>query len=70
MIRRFTNEGRRRSTIKRDSVVLGIYREVKNELGELAGVVSKQYIYDKIKERTGLCTKTISFIVNHVNPDK
>lgn len=70
MISRFTNENRRKSTIVRDNAVLGMYRDLKAGLGELAGVVSKQYIYDKISERTGLCTKTISFIINHVNPDE
>ena len=34
-------------------------------LGELAGVVSKTYIYERIRERTKLSVRTISFILNH-----
>lgn len=64
---RFSNDNRRESTIKRDNNVLDVYRDVINELGELACVVSKSYIYEKVKKRTGLCTKTIAFIINHVD---
>lgn len=63
---RFSDNNRRKSTVKRDNCVLDVYFDVMNELGELANVVAKQYIYEKIKERTGLCTKTIAFIINHV----
>lgn len=67
---RFSDKNRRESTIKRDSYVLDVYRDVMNELGDLAYVVSKSYIYGKIKEQTGLCTKTIAFIINHVDRRK
>lgn len=67
---RNSNNNRRESTFKRDNEVLDIYREVCNELGELAHVVAKSYIYEKIHERTGLCTKTIAFIINHVERTK
>lgn len=67
---RYSDENRRESTIKRDNYVLDVYREVRNELGELACAVSKSYIYEKIHERAGLCTKTIAFIINHVDRRK
>lgn len=63
---RNANVERRPSTIVRDDTVLGIYEEIAEELGDLIYVVSKSYIYDRIKERTGLCHKTIAFILNHV----
>lgn len=58
---------RRENTIKRDNNILDVYRDVINELDELACVVSKSYIYEKIRERTDFCTKTITFIINHVD---
>lgn len=27
--------------------------------------VSRQYVYEKIKEKTGLCVKTIAYVLNH-----
>lgn len=36
-----------------------------NEVGDMSAYVSKGYIYDKIKERTGLSTRHISRILNH-----
>lgn len=62
---RATGAERRPSTVLRDDTVLGIYEELQEELGELFCVVSKSYIYDRIRERTGLCHKTIAFILNH-----
>lgn len=35
------------------------------ELGDLADAVSRQYVYEKIKEKTGLCVKTIAYVLNH-----
>lgn len=67
---RYFNNNRRESTIIRDNHVLDVYTDVKNELGELANFVAKQYIYEKVQERTGLCTKTIAYIINHVNRRK
>jgi len=62
---RNANAERRPSTVIRDNTVLGIYKELSEELGSLIHVVSRTYIYDRIKERTGLCHKTIAFILNH-----
>lgn len=64
---RFSDKNRRESTIVRDNEVLDVYRDVMDELGvELSRAVSKSYIYDKVRERTGLCMKTIAFVINHV----
>lgn len=62
---RFSGKNRRESTILRDNKVHEIHAELRAELGGLADVVSRQYIYERIKMRTGLCTKTIAFILNH-----
>lgn len=62
---KLTENNRRESTLVRDKEVCRIYNQILNELGELRNVVSKSYIYEKIKERTKLNIRTISFIVNH-----
>ena len=49
----------------RDSQVHQLYNEIIHNLGDLASVVSKSYIYQKIQERTRLSIRTISFILNH-----
>lgn len=56
---------RRRSTIIRHNGVHYVYKEIVAGLGEFAHMVPKSYIYDKIRERTGLCEKTIAYILNH-----
>lgn len=58
-------DGRRESTVKRHDEVHRAYDDVVCHLGDLAQVVSKAYIYDRIRERTGLCTKTIAYVLNH-----
>lgn len=62
---KLTENNRRESTLVRDKEVCRIYNQILNELGELRNVVLKSYIYEKIKERTKLSIRTISFIVNH-----
>ena len=42
-----------------------MYDEILNELGDLATVVSRNYVYDRIKDRTGLSIRHISRIINH-----
>ena len=42
-----------------------MYKSILRGLVELAGVVSKTYIYERIRERTKLSVRTISFILNH-----
>lgn len=56
---------RRSSTVVRDNMVHAAYRETVEELGDIAPFVAKSYIYERIRARTGLCTKTIAYILNH-----
>lgn len=62
---RFFGKERRPSTIIRDNMVHTAYEEVCYELGKYAYLVPRQYIYEKVRERTGLCLKTIAYILNH-----
>jgi hypothetical protein len=48
----------------RDSTVIR-NNEILNELGDLATVVSRDYVYGRIKDRTGLSIRHISRIINH-----
>lgn len=57
---------RRPSTIIRHKQVLQVYGEVLKELGEYSVLVPKSYIYERVRERTGLCAKTIAFVINHL----
>lgn len=43
------------------------YDKICDEMGEYANFVAKQYIYEKIREETGLCLKTIAYILNHTD---
>ena len=58
-------KNRRESTIVRDNEIHKLHRQILDELGDLANVVSKNYIYGKIQEKTKLSIRTISFILNH-----
>lgn len=58
-------KNRRESTIVRDNEIHRLHRQILDELGYLANVVSKNYIYGKIQEKTKLSIRTISFILNH-----
>ena len=55
----------------RDSSIIGynevhdMYDKIIKDLGDMSAYISKGYIYDKIKERTGLSTRHISRILNH-----
>lgn len=55
----------RDSTVIRDNEIHKMYDEILNELGDLATVVSRNYVYGKIKDRTGLSIRYISRIINH-----
>lgn len=44
----------RDSTVIRNNEIHKMYDEILNELGDLATVVSRNYVYGKIKDRTGL----------------
>lgn len=58
---------RRESTIIRDNMVHDMYNQLLSDLGALKGAVSKGYLYDRIKEKTRLSIRTISFILNHTH---
>lgn len=44
-----------------------MYNEILDELCDLATVVSRNYVYGKIKDRTGLSIRHISRIINHLS---
>lgn len=56
---------RRESTIIRDNEIHQLYEEIIKESGDLAKVVSKTYIYERIREKTKLSIRSISYIINH-----
>lgn len=45
-----------------------IYNEECRRLGDASGYVSREYLYNKVKEKTGLSIRSISYIVNHTEP--
>lgn len=63
-------KNRRESTIVRDNEIHRLHRQILDELGDLANVVSKNYIYEKIQEKTKLSIRTISFILNHTKANE
>lgn len=56
---------RRESTKARDDEVHKLYNDIIQELGDLAKVVSKTYIYERIRDKTKLSIRSISYIINH-----
>lgn len=57
--------GMRYSSIVRYNEVHNMYDKIIKDLGDISAYVSKNYIYDKIRERTGLSIGHISRILNH-----
>ena len=57
----------RPSTMVRNKQVISIYEELKNseKYSDFFHLLPRSFIYDKIKEQTGLCHKTIADILNH-----
>lgn len=55
----------RGSTVIRDNEIHRMYNEILDESGDLATVVSRNYVYGKIKDSTGLSIRHISRIINH-----
>jgi hypothetical protein len=53
----------------RDSTVIR-NNEILNELGDLATVVSRNYVYGRIKDSTGLSIRHISRIINHTKVEE
>lgn len=60
----------RDSTVIRDNEIHRMYNEILDELGDLATVVSRNYVYGKIKDRTGLSIRHISGIINHTKVEE
>lgn len=60
----------RDSTVIRDNENHRMYNEILDELGDLATVVSRNYVYGKIKDRTGLSIRHISRIINHTKVEE
>ena len=52
-----------------DSTVI-LNDEILNELGDLATVVSRNYVYGRIKVRTGISIRHISRIINHTKVEE
>lgn len=57
--------GMRDSSIIRYNEIRDMYDKIIEELGDISAYVSKNYIYNRIKERTGLSVRHISRILNH-----
>lgn len=53
------------SSIIKYNEIHDMYDEIIKDLGEMSAYVSKNYIYDKIKDKTGFSTRHISRILNH-----
>lgn len=62
---RFSGENRRPSTVVRDNSVHQAYEELQQETGEYFRFLPREFLYERIRQQTGLCTKTIAFILNH-----
>lgn len=59
----------RQSTIMRNNLVFSIYEELKKEYGEAFNFLVRSFVYEKIREKTGLSDRTISEILNHRNKE-
>lgn len=60
----------RDGTVIRDNEIHRMYNEILNELGDLATVVSRNYVYGKIRDRTGLSIRHIGGIINHAEVEE
>lgn len=60
----------RDSTVIRNNEIHKMYDEILDELGDLATVVSRNYVYGRIKDRTGLNIRHISRIINHTKVEE
>lgn len=55
----------RDGTVIRDNEIHRMYNGILDGLGDLATVVSRNHVYGRIKDRTGLSIRHISGIINH-----
>lgn len=60
----------RDSTVIRDNEIHKMYDEILNELGDLVTVVSRNYVYGRIKGSPGLSIRHISRIINHTKVEE
>lgn len=60
----------RDSTVIRNNEIHRMYNEILDELGDLSTVVSSNYVYGKIKDRTGLSIRHISRIITHTKVEE
>lgn len=60
----------RDSTVIRNNEIHRMYDEILDELCDLATVVSRNYVYGKKKDRTGLSIRPISRIINHTKVEE
>lgn len=60
-------KSQRPSTQIRNNQVISIYEQLKNseKYADFFHLLPRSFIYDKIREQTGLCYKTIADILNH-----
>lgn len=58
------------STVIRNNEIHRMYNEILDELGDLSNVVSSNYVYGKIKGRTGLSIRHISRIITHTKVEE
>ena len=60
-------KSQRPSTMVRNNQVINIYEEIKKseKYADFFHLLPRSFIYDKIREQTGLCNKTIADILNH-----
>lgn len=65
MVDGISERGMRDSSVIRYNEVHDMYDKIIKDLGDISAYVSKGYIYDKIREKTGLSTRYISRILNH-----
>lgn len=54
----------------RNNQVHKLHKEIIDQLGDLATVVSRNYVYGKIKDKTGLSIRHISRIINHTKVEE
>lgn len=55
----------RDGTVIRDNEIHKMYDGIPDGLGDLAAVVSRDYVYGRIRDRTGLSIRHIGGIINH-----
>lgn len=58
------------NTVMRNNQVHKLHKDIIDQLGDLATVVSRNYVYGRIKDRTGLSIRHISRIINHTKVEE